>query len=77
MQGISPRVIPRPRPADQPPIVSLLQDLSECLISFSEDPSSMQCTEGDKISSKLRNALLMLISHCVEGGEAFLLSHEA
>ncbi|KAK9807336.1 hypothetical protein WJX73_002849 [Symbiochloris irregularis] len=68
MLGISPRITARPRPADQSPIISLLQDLSACLTSFSEDPSSLQCTEGEKISSKLRNALLMLITHCVEGG---------
>ena len=58
----------RQQPSDQPPVVLLLQELADCLLATSEDPSSTQGTEGDKLASKLRNVLHMLITHCVEGG---------
>ena len=46
----------------------MLQELSDCLIAASEDPSSTQGTEGETLASKLRTVLLLLITHCVHGG---------
>ena len=48
--------------------LALLQDLSECLVAVSEDPSSSQGTESDTVASKLRTVLRLLITQCVEGG---------
>lgn len=55
---------------DQPPLIKLLQELSDCLIAASEDPSSTQGSEGETLASKLRTVLLLLLTHCVEGGMA-------
>ena len=60
------------RKADPPPLNTLLQELSECLIAASEDSSNTQSTEptqqGQTLASRMRNVLLVLVAQCIEEG---------